>query len=89
MINFVFLILYEYIRIVIYLNIYTVHLIIYRYITSLVALTIKEIIILQLKNNFRKYLREAALPFKKQKKKRKKVKGKKRKIHFAPIICNP
>lgn len=53
-INFVFLILYEYIRIVIYLNTYTVHLIIYRYITSLVALTIKEIIILQLKNNFTK-----------------------------------
>ena len=51
MINFVFLILYE--RIVICLNIYTVYLITYRYITSL-ALTIKEIIILQLKNNFTK-----------------------------------
>lgn len=47
MINFVFLILYEYVRIIICLNIYTVHLIIYRYITNLVALTIKEIIILQ------------------------------------------
>lgn len=53
MINFVFLILYEHIRIVICLNIYTVYLITYRYITSL-ALTIKEIIILQLKNNFTK-----------------------------------